>query len=306
MTFDLTILGCGSALPTSKRYSTAQVLRVHERFFLIDCGEGTQILLRKNKIKFGKINHIFISHIHGDHIFGLFGILSTFNLLGRKVPLTLYGDAQLQSIVDFFIKTFSEEIDYEIKIKVLSERKFQKVHEDKMVEVFAFPLKHRINTFGYLFREKKRQRNIRKEIISDIPLSIKNILDLKEGKDVVDKEGVTRKYEDLTIDSHQPRSYAYCSDTAYYPKITKYVNEVDLLFHESTFLQEDVGLAKQTGHSTAKQAAQIAQQANVKQLVLGHYSSRYTDESKFLEEAAQVFPNTIAAEDGMNIKVPLK
>ena len=305
MTFELTILGSNSAIPTSKRYPTAQVLNVSERFFLIDCGEGTQIQLRNNSIGFGKINNIFISHIHGDHIFGIFGLLSTFNLLGRKKRLTIHGGGELNSIINFFIENFVDDLSYEIEVKVINERNKIKIFEDKLVEVYSFPLKHRINCFGFLFQEKKKLRNIDKEYLKEHPVPVKYFLKLKQGEDVITEDDQVFKYEDYTYESSIPRSYAYCSDTSYYESLKDYINGVDLLFHESTFLESEIKIAKQTGHSTAKQAAKIAQLVNAKQLILGHFSARYPDVKLYEEEAKEIFSNTIAVNDGDVFKVPM-
>ena len=305
MTFELTILGSNAAIPTSKRYPTAQVLNVSERFFLIDCGEGTQIQLRNNGIGFSKINNIFISHIHGDHIFGIFGLLSTFNLLGRKKKLTIHGGGELNTIIDFFVENFVDELSYEIEVKVIGDRKKIKIYEDKIVEVYSFPLKHRINCFGFLFCEKKKLRNIDKEYLKKHPASVKDILKLKQGEDVIKDDGQILKYNDYTYESTAPRSYAYCSDTSYYESLKDFITGVDLLFHESTFLESELAIAKQTGHSTAKQAAGIAKLVNAKQLIIGHFSARYLDVKMYEEEAKKIFRNTTAVNDGDVFKVPV-
>lgn len=303
MTFDLTILGSGSALPTSRRYPTAQALNVLERFFLIDCGEGTQLQLRNSKIKFGSINHIFISHLHGDHVFGLFGLLSTYNLLGRKTDLYIYGHPDIEKIIAFYRQQFAEELQYRIHIMPLGSRNFQLIFEDKVSEVFSFPLKHRVPAWGFLFREKKREPNIRKEAIELYKPGIKDILNIKQGKDLILSDGKIIPYIELIVESPPPRSYAYCSDTAYYERISKWIEGVDLLYHEATFADSERKIAKQTGHSTASQAAMIAKKAGAKQLLLGHFSNRYKELDTLLNEARAIFPNTSLAEDLQSISV---
>lgn len=303
MTFDLTILGSGSALPTSRRYPTAQALNVLERFFLIDCGEGTQLQLRNSKIKFGSINHIFISHLHGDHVFGLFGLLSTYNLLGRKTDLYIYGHPDIEKIIAFYRQQFAEELQYRIHIMPLGSRNFQLIFEDKVSEVFSFPLKHRVPSWGFLFREKKREPNIRKEAIELYKPGIKDILNIKQGKDLILSDGKIIPYIELIVESPPPRSYAYCSDTAYYERISKWIEGVDLLYHEATFADSERKIAKQTGHSTASQAAMIAKKAGAKQLLLGHFSNRYKELDTLLNEARAIFPNTSLAEDLQSISV---
>jgi ribonuclease Z len=305
MTFELTVLGSSSALPTSTKFPTAHVLNLHERFFLIDCGEGTQIQLRRSKIRFGKINHIFISHLHGDHVFGLFGVLSTFNLLGRKTPLHLYGHTGLEALLDFNTRNFAEESSFPVVFHPITKRELQLIHDDKVLEVFAFPLKHRVPTFGFLFREKVRPLNIRKEIIVEHRLSIKQIRALKAGEDIVTDEGIRLKSASATEPAYHCRSYAYCSDTMVYEKIVPYIKQVDLLYHEATFLEADKKLAKLTGHSTVVQAATIAKKAGAKELLIGHFSNRYKQDETFLEQAKSVFPNTRVAQELNTYKIPL-
>jgi ribonuclease Z len=297
MTFELTVLGSSSALPTSTKFPSAHVLNLHERFFLIDCGEGTQIQLRRSKTRFGKINHIFLSHMHGDHVFGLFGVLSTFNLLGRKTPLHLYGHSDLSHLIDFYTNHFSPENAFPIILHKIVKRDFQLIHEDKLIEVYAFPLKHRVPTFGYLFREKERPYNIRKNMLVKYKLPISMIKLLKEGKDVYTDEGELLRNAEMTEPPYKRRSYAFCSDTMFYKKLVPLLNEVDLLYHEATFAEEDKKLAKLTGHSTASQAATIAKMAGVKELIIGHLSNRYAFPDILLAEAREIFPNTNIAEE---------
>ncbi len=304
MIFELTVLGSSSALPTSTKFSTAHVLNIHERFFLIDCGEGTQIQLRRAKIKFGRINHVFISHMHGDHVFGLFGVLSTFNLLGRTSPIHIYGPAELSNLIDFYIRFFARENTFVIEFHPLNNRALHLIFEDKLVEVCAFPLKHRIPTYGFLFREKKRPLNLRKEMIARYNLSIMQIKALKAGEDIITDAGLKLLSNEMTEPAYHPRSFAFCSDTMYYAKNIEYLKQVDLLYHESTFLEADKDLSKLTGHSTAGQAATFAKRAEVKRLLIGHFSNRYSGTDLFLDEARKIFPATEAAEELKCYRIP--
>jgi ribonuclease Z len=306
MTFELTVLGSSSALPTSTKFPSAHVLNIHERFFLIDCGEGTQIQLRRAKIRFGKLNHIFISHIHGDHVFGLFGILSTFQLLGRKTPLHLYGHSSLEQIIEFYLKHFSNDEGYPIKMHKISQRQSHVIYEDTIVRVQAFPLKHRVPTFGFLFQEKKRPPNIRKDAIAKYNFSIKQINDIKDGKDIELESGELLANTSLTELPYKSRTYAYCSDTQVYEKNIPLLKDIDLLYHEATFLDRDKKLAKLTGHSTARQAAEFAFKANTGKLLIGHFSSRYKELETVLQEARAVFPNTESAEELKTYRIPLE
>jgi ribonuclease Z len=305
MTFELTVLGSSSALPTSTKFPSAHVLNVQERFFLIDCGEGTQMQLRKAKIKFGRINHLFISHLHGDHVFGLFGLLSTYNLLGRKSDFHIYSSPEIQKIVDFYIEKFAQDNSFKIIVHPLKHRNFQQIFEDKVVEVSAFPLKHRVLSYGFLFREKPRQLNLRKDCIERYSLSVQQIIKIKRGEDVQNSEGFLIPNNELTIPGYKPRSFAYCSDTAVYEKIVTYIEDLDLLYHEATFLDADKKLAKLTGHSTALQAARIAEKARVAKLLIGHFSSRYKSKDELVNEARSLFPETFEAVELQTYKVPL-
>lgn len=303
MIFSLTILGSSSAIPTSKRFPTAHLLNVNERFFLIDCGEGTQIQLRKNKIGFGKLNHIFISHNHGDHVFGLFGLLSSFQLLGRKSDLHIYGPENLRSLINFYNDNYMSDGDYKIIFKVVGHKRIQRIYEDHIMEVFSIPLKHRTPTAGFLFREKEPELNIKKEAIERYRPGIEEIVNIKRGADLALENGETVPNKELTLPPWKPRSYAYISDTAIHRKIVDYIRGVDLLYHEATFEAKDADLAKQTFHSTSFDAAEIAKAAAVKKLLLGHFSTRYKQIDTILEEARKLFDNSYAVEDGDLFKV---
>jgi ribonuclease Z len=303
MSFSLTILGTSSALPTSKRNLTAHLVNHDERFFLIDCGEGTQIQLRRYKTKFTRINHIFISHLHGDHVFGLFGLISTLSMMGRKAPLHIYSISKLEDILKSHFAYFQEDIQYPIIFHHFEAKVSQVIYNDKKLEISTIPLKHRIPCVGFLFKELPKSLNIKKETIDFYNLSIKDILRIKNGEDYITPEGKTIPNKQLTSSPILPISYAYCTDTKASDSIEKYINGVTLLYHEATFLAKDAKLAKSTYHSTTEQAANIALQANAQKLIIGHFSSRYKTDDLFLSEAKSIFENTILAEDGLTIQI---
>lgn len=299
----LTILGSSSALPTSKRYPSAHVLNVHERLFLIDCGEGTQMQLRNCRIKLGKINNIFISHLHGDHIFGLYGLLSTFNLMGRLTPLNIYAPENYRLILYSHLRDFDINLDYEINFVPLKGKDPVSIYNDKFITVTSFPLKHRIEAFGFLFSEKPPDRNIIKDCITLYDIPVEKLPGIKKGNDFITKEGRHIKNEDLTTPPPFPLSYAYCSDTMYFTRLTTFIKGVSLLYHEATFDKNMSELAKTTAHSTTLDAARIAKKANAKNLIIGHFSARYKDISMLVDEARSVFPSTIPAIDGMTYDI---
>ncbi|MDF2448460.1 MAG: ribonuclease [Bacteroidota bacterium] len=302
-TFELLILGSSAATPTSNRNPTAQLLNIAERFFLIDCGEGTQMQLRKYKARFQSVNHIFISHLHGDHFLGLPGLIASMHLLGRKNELTVYGPAELEDIIGLIHKHSETQLGYPLKFVQTQHSTKQLIWQDEKVEVYSIPLKHRIKTTGFLFREKPFPRNIDKYKLEKYDVSFAEIHKLKQGFDAVDNSGNIIKNEMLTLDPVKGRSYAFCSDTRYFEELSSDIEDVDLLYHESTFLENKKDRAKQTFHSTAKQAAEIAAKANVKQLLLGHFSARYGNLDEFLDEARPVFPNTELAIEGKMISL---
>ncbi len=303
MAFRLTILGTSSALPTSDRYPTAHVLNVHERLFLIDCGEGTQMQMRRYRIRFGRINHIFISHLHGDHFFGLYPLLSTFNLMGRKTPLHVYAPEPAQELIARHLKDFDINLAYELVVHTLSGKAVRPVLDDKRVDVFSFPLKHRVKSFGFLFREKMPDRNIIREKIAEFNLTIAEIAMLKKGEDVTREGGEVIRAAEVTLMPRKQASYAYCSDTAWFPRLASYVRGVDLLYHEATFSDESEALAVRTGHSTARHAATVALNAGAGRLILGHFSARYRSPAILEEEARQVFPAAEAAFEGATYEI---
>lgn len=298
MPFQLTILGSSSAVPTSKKYPTAQVLNVLERYFLIDCGEGTQHQIRKNKISFGKLNHILISHLHGDHFFGLIGLISSQILMGRKNDMHIYAYSRLQELIQYQLDFLGiEEPGFQLIFHPLNFKKAQLIYDDAKLSITSFPLNHRVPCCGFLFREKQKEPNIRKELVQKHNIPIREIKNIKAGADLITEKGERIKNEDLTIAPPKPRSYAFCSDTAYHEKIIPVIQGVDLLYHEATFAGSDQELANTTYHSTGKDAARIAQKANAGKLLIGHFSSRYKDTQVVLGEARSVFPETYAVNE---------
>ncbi|MCY1720067.1 ribonuclease Z [Prolixibacteraceae bacterium Z1-6] len=298
MSFELTILGSNSALPTSNRYPTAQVLEVPGRCFLIDCGEGTQIQIRRNKISFSKIRHIFISHLHGDHFYGLIGLISTMNLMGIKSDLHIYSPSELKDLIQPQLDYIRGEMTVKPIFHPLNFKKPQQIFEDKNVEVFSFPVKHSIPTSGFLFKEKTKPANIKKDMIKAFNIPIAKIKDIKAGADFLTEDGHTISNNKLTTSPPPPKSYAFCTDTAFHPPIAEIIKGADLLYHEATFLDKMKDLAGKTLHSTTKEAAQMAKLCGAKKLLIGHYSARFKNIEDFEKEARTVFKNTEAARDG--------
>ncbi len=300
----LTILGYNSAIPTVKSAPTAQFLEMEERCFLIDCGEGTQVQLRKAKAKFSKINHIFISHLHGDHVFGLPGLISSFRLLGRETPLHVYGPKGIKEMMETIFRITETHQGFEVVFHELSSKKSEKVFEDNRVEVFTIPLDQRIYCNGYLFREQPKERHLNMQEISKYPeIEICDYHNLKRGKDIQLSDGYILKNENLTKPAEPSVSYAFCSDTRYLESIIPIIKNVDVLYHEATFLHDLKKMADYTGHTTALEAAKIARKANVKKLILGHFSNRYNDLSVFLNEACEIFPETYLPEQLEAVKI---
>lgn len=304
MKFSLTTLGTASALPTVNRFPSAHVLNVHERLFLIDCGEGCQMQLRRYGFPFLKFREIFISHVHGDHIFGIYGLLSTMSMLGRTAELFIYAPRLFGAILKSFLKHFGESFKYTVTHVVVNVKSAEQIYETKSIEIYAFPMNHRTDCFGYVFREKMPLRNVIIYKIEKYNLSLYEIARLKEGEDIIREDGEILMNPDLTYVPYIPRSFAYCSDTAPFPQLAEYIKGVDLLYHEATFLEETKKLAETTLHSTAFQAARTACEAGAKRLVLGHFSSRYKDESLFLNEAKSIFPDSELAQEGREFEIP--
>jgi ribonuclease Z len=300
--FKVTILGSSAATPTSLRHTTAQLLQHHNRRYLLDCAEGTQIQLRRLKVPLMKINHIFISHLHGDHYLGLPGLLFTLHLLGRKNELHVYSPPGLEEIIRLQYKISELTPSFEVLFHELRQGE-EMIYEDSKLTVHTIPMKHRITTYGFLFREKEKERNIKKSLINKHDIPIEAIPGIKKGLDFVTVNGKTILNSELTMPPPLPRSYAFCSDTAYTEDFIEQVRGVDLLYHEATFLQDKAEVAHEKTHSTAIEAATIAKKADAKKLLLGHYSARYKDMSAFKNEARTVFPNTFLAEEGEEFSI---
>ena len=304
MDFTLKIMGSASAKPVIDRFQSAQVLSVHGRSFLIDCGEGVQVQLQRYGVSIMKIDSVFISHIHGDHVFGIFGLLSTMGMLGRSTPLNIYAPVSFGPILKFFLSYYGEGVMFEIRHLPLKMKEPETVYETKSLEILAFPLNHGIETFGFIFREKMPQRNVWKHMLSRYEFTLTEIGTLKRGEDVVRDDEII-KCEDATYIPWVPRSYAYCSDTAPFPELSEWVKGVDILYHETTYLAEQEDLAAKRHHSTTLQAASCALEAGAKKLVIAHYTSRVRDASAFEAECRSIFPETYAASDGSVFDIPL-
>ena len=299
MSLKLTILGCHSATPRANAHPTSQYLEINNRHFLIDCGEGTQRQMRQYKVGFTKITHIFISHLHGDHFYGLVGLLSTFGILNREKELHIYGPKGIKEVTLLSLKISQSHAKYKMIFHELVSKESEVIFEDEKVTVSTIPLRHRVYTNGYLFTEKESSLKLHMENIANYEeIGRADYLNIKAGKDIHLPTGEVIPNSELTLPLAKPKGYAFCSDTTYKPDIVPLIKNVDLLYHEATFLSDREDLALKTKHSTAKQAAQIAKEANVKQLVLGHYSGRYKEISAFKKEATKVFKNTDVAVAG--------
>jgi len=294
----ITILGCYAATPRTLTNPTSQILEIKNRMFLIDCGEGTQVQLRKNKLRFSKINHIFISHLHGDHFYGLVGLISTFMLLNRKNDLHIYGPNGIKEIILLQLKYSNSYTGYQLYFHELTSKESEVIFEDNKVIVKTIPLKHRIYTNGFLFEEKISDRKLNIDSVKKYNIETCYYQKIKNGTNFTLNNGVEIKNEELTFDPIPPKKYAYCSDTQYEENILPIISNVDILYHESTFLEMDAKKAKDTMHSTAIEAASIAKKANVKKLILGHYSTRYDSIELFRKEAETILSEVYLADDG--------
>lgn len=294
----LTILGCYAATPRTLTNPTSQVLEIKGHMFLIDCGEGTQVQLRKNKIKFSRINHIYISHLHGDHFFGLPGLISTFRLMGRAKELHVYGPKGIKDAITLLLKLGDSWTNFPLVFHELVSKETQQIYGDDKVSVETIPLNHRIYTNGFLFKEKLGERKLNIQTVEKCKIDKSAYQNIKNGKDVTLDNGEVISNSKLTFDPPRPKSYAFCSDTAYMPEIIPQIKEVDFLYHESTFLDSEAYLCAKTKHASAKEAAAIAKEANVGTLILGHYSTRYKSIALFKEQAQTIFKNVELAEDG--------
>ena len=298
----LTILGCYAATPRTITNPTAQVIEIRNHMFLIDCGEGTQVQLRKNKIKFSKINHVFISHLHGDHCYGLIGLVSTFMLLNRTNDLHIYGPKGIKEIISLQLRLSNSWTNYGLYFHELTSTQSEVLFEDEKVIVKTIPLKHRIYTNGFLFQEKIGDRKLNLDAVLNHNIETCYYQKIKNGKDITLDDGTIIANHLLTFDPIAPKSYAFCSDTIFDESIIEHIQNVDVLYHESTFLESEAHLSEKTMHSTAKQAATIAKRANANQLVLGHYSTRYENIQMFKDEATTLFPNVLLADDGKHFE----
>ena len=294
----INILGCYSATPRTFTNPTSQVLDINNHVFLIDCGEGTQVQLRKHKIKFNRIKHIFISHLHGDHFFGLVGLISTMRLLTREADLHIHAPKGLKEVITLQMKLANSWTNFNLYFHELNSKNSELIFEDDKVEVHTIPLDHRVYTNGFLFKEKVGKRKLDMNAVLNANIDVAYYRKLKQGFDVENNEGQSIKNETVTLPPEKPKSYAFCSDTAYKEDIVPIIKNVDVLYHESTFLEQHAHLAPKTKHSTAKEAGRIAKQANVGTLLLGHYSTRYDDLNVFKTEAQEHFNNVELADDG--------
>ena len=301
---DVCLLGTGGMMPLPHRWLTALMTRYNGSNLLIDCGEGVQIQMRRMGISYLKIEAICISHIHGDHLFGLFGLLSTMGMLGRTAKLRIFAPRSFAPILKFYISYFGDGMKFDIDFQPLSMKSPEVIYETKSIEILAFPLNHRIETFGYVIREKPPMFNVHKDAIERYGLSLAEIGTLKRGEDVVRNTGVISNSEAAYL-PYVPRSYAYCSDTAPFPELAQWVKGVDLLYHESTFPVSMSDMAAATFHSTTLQAAECAREAGAARLVVGHYSSRFSNVVPFLDEIRQVFDNAVLAKEGDVLEIPL-
>lgn len=301
--FEIHILGCGSALPTTRHNASAQIIKIGNKQFMVDCGEGAQIQLRKNHIHFSFINHIFISHLHGDHCFGLIGLISTFGLLGRTAPLHIYADPKLEELMRPQIEFFCKGLHYPLFFHGIDATRHQTIYEDNTITVESLPLEHRIPCCGFLFREKPKRRHLLGDVANFYKIPAYMRQSIKDGADYTTPDGETIPNSRLTKDADRSRSYAYCSDSAPCYNNSALLQGVDLLYHEATFAESEKERAAQTYHSTARQAAQVASEAGVKRLLIGHYSSRYETPEVLLNEARELFPETICANEGMVVSI---
>ena len=298
MRFEVLILGANSALPAYGRHTTSQVLFHHEQQFLLDCGEGTQMRLLQYHIRSHRFERIFITHLHGDHVFGLPGLLTSFSLNNRETPLYIYGPHGLKAFLNNVLEQSYSFLSYPLEIIELDATEFGLIYETEYLQVFALPMKHRVPCLGYLFKEHPGQRRMRRDKIVEYSLSVDEILQIKAGGDLLRAGQCLAKHEDLVIFPPPPRSYAFCTDTSYNEELLSYLQGADLLYHEATFLDGLAAQAAKTGHSTAKQAAQAALNIKAKHLLIGHFSSRYGDLTPLLEEARSVFVDTSLAIEG--------
>ena len=301
MSYKLTILGCSSAIPTVDKNPTAQLLNANERFFLIDCAEGTQVQLRKYKIKFQKISRIFISHLHGDHYFGLIGLISSMHLFGREKELHIYAHPELKKIIDIQLDVASTELCYPLFFHPITPDVDEVLFEDKKIKISTFPLNHGIDCNGFLFEEKLSPRKLLSQKVQEYNIPIDKLKEIKQGSDFITTDGIKIKNTEITKENRIPDSYAFCSDTKYHEEIVDKIKNVTLLYHETTFMQDRSERANETNHSTTIDAANIANLSSVKNLLIGHFSQRYQDKGLLLNEVRSIFDKSIVASEGLTI-----
>ena len=301
--FEVTILGCGSATPSPKHYTSSQVVDIRGKLFMVDCGEGTQIQLRRSRVAIARINHIFISHLHGDHCFGLLGMVSTFGLLGRTAPLFIHAPEQLWSILEKELTFYYPDLEYKVEFLGFDPAKTTVVYDDRSLTVTAFPLKHRIPCAGFLFQEKATSDHLDREAADFYGVPQWDYIRIKEGGDFTTKDGTVIPHSRLTTPADPGRSYAYCCDTAYNPAMIPIIKGVNMMYHDCTYAADDADRAKKHFHSTSVDAARSAMEAGAQCLILGHFSARYSDESILLNEAAAIFPNTVLAKENLTVSI---
>ena len=302
-TFNIHILGCGSAKPSLRHNSSCQIVDIRGKLYMIDCGEGAQVEFTRQRLNMNRLGHVFISHNHGDHVFGLPGFISTMGLLGRTAELHIHGPQQVEKLLQVTLETYCQGMDYEVHFYPIDTTLHKLVYEDRSMEVWSLPLKHRVPCCGYLFREKPGLPHIRREIIDAYGIPTSQINNIKAGASWTLPDGTVIRHEQMTTPPTPTRSYAYCSDTAYLPELSKMIRGCNLLYHEATYPAALEALADEYMHSTSQQAARIAADAQAGQLCIGHYSGRIEDETAHLHEAQEIFPNTLLTREGMVIKV---
>ena len=301
--FEVNILGCGSALPTARHYPSTQILNIRDNLFMIDCGEGAQIQFRRMRLKFTRLGHIFLSHLHGDHCFGLIGMISTFALVGRTGELVIHAHPQAEQVFRPQLDFFCRDLPFTVRFEPVLPNRTEVIYEDKSIRVRSLPMIHRVPCSGFLFEEKVGMRHLLGDMMNFYNVPVYRRAAIKAGEDFVTSDGRIIPNSYLTMPADPPLRYAYCSDTIFRPEIVEQLSGVDLLFHEATFAESELARAKETYHTTAAQAARIALEAGVRQLVIGHFSARYEDESILLKEASAVFPNTILAKENLCISL---
>ena len=301
--FKVYILGCGSALPTLRHNPSSQIVELRDKQFMVDCGEGTQLQLRRSKINFTRIGHVFISHLHGDHCFGLIGMISSFGMLGRTAPLHIYAHSDLEPLLRQQLDYFCQGLEFKVEMHPIDPTQNKVIYEDKSLTVTTIPLEHRVPCCGFLFREKELLPHIRRDMIDMYGIPLSQINNIKNGIDWTSPEGVVIPASRLTTPADKARSYAYCSDTTFKPEIVPMLEGVDTLYHQRTYADEAKPRARKHHPSTASEAAQIASSAKAGKLILGHFSARYNNEMTMLEQARKIFPNTLLASEGSTIEL---